>query len=91
MAHDTADTAAKIPHVTGDLFNVDDAAVTVDKSVYVYNAADDEFKVVVPAAAITDTSALTGGEAPTEAEFNALLVKFNALLAACRTHGIVTT
>ena len=90
MAHDTADTAAKIPHVLGDLFDWDDATVSTDKSTPVYSAADTEFKVVAPAAAITDYTAITGGEAPTEAEFNALVTKFNALLAACRTKGIIT-
>lgn len=43
------------------------------------------------AAAITDTAALTGGESPTEAEFNALLVKFNAALAALRGAGIIAS
>lgn len=41
------------------------------------------------ATAIADTAALTGGESPTEAEFNALLVKFNAALAALRGAGII--
>lgn len=43
----------------------------------------------VQAAAITDVAALTGGESPTEAEFNALAAKFNALLAAVRGVGII--
>ena len=43
------------------------------------------------AAAIADETALTGGESPTEAEFNALLVKFNALLAAVRGVGIIAS
>lgn len=43
------------------------------------------------AAAIADTAALTGGESPTEAEFNALLVKFNSLLAALRGVGVIAT
>jgi|AGTN01.1.fsa_nt_gi hypothetical protein len=43
------------------------------------------------AAHIADEAAITGGQDPTEAEFNALLVKFNALLAACRGAGILAT
>ena len=41
------------------------------------------------ATAIADETALTGGEDPTEAEYNALLVKFNAVLAALRGVGII--
>lgn len=43
------------------------------------------------AAHIADVAALTGGEAPTEAEFNALAVKFNSVLAALRGAGILAT
>lgn len=43
------------------------------------------------AAHIADVAALTGGEDPTEAEFNALAVKFNALLAAVRGAGILAS
>jgi hypothetical protein len=91
MAHDTADTAGKIPHHLGDLFDVDDAALTVDKTTLVYSLADTEFKKVAPSATIADVAALTGGEAPTEAEFNALATKFNALLAACVAKGIIAS
>ena len=45
----------------------------------------------VQAAAIADVAALTGGEAPTEAEFNALAVKFNAVLAALEGVGILAS
>jgi len=43
------------------------------------------------AATIADVAALTGGESPTEAEFNALAVKFNALLAALEGVGILAS
>lgn len=41
------------------------------------------------AATIADVAALTGGESPTEAEFNALATKFNTLLAALEGVGIL--
>lgn len=44
----------------------------------------------VPMAAITDLTAITGGESPTEAEHNAVITKVNALLAALRTAGLLT-
>lgn len=40
-------------------------------------------------AAIANFVPITGGEAPTEAEFNALGAKLNLVLAALRTNGIV--
>jgi hypothetical protein len=43
------------------------------------------------AATIADVAALTGGEAPTEAEFNAAMVKFNAVLAALEGAGILAS
>jgi hypothetical protein len=43
----------------------------------------------VSQAHIADVAALTGGEAPTEAEFNAAMVKFNLVLAALRANGIL--
>lgn len=45
----------------------------------------------VQAALIADETALTGGESPTEAEYNALLVKFNAVLAALKGVGIIAS
>ncbi len=42
-------------------------------------------------AAIADEVAITGGQSPTEAEYNALLVKFNLVLAALREYGIIAT
>jgi hypothetical protein len=41
--------------------------------------------------AISDVDALTGGQSPTEAEFNALASAFNELLAACRGVGIIAS
>lgn len=43
------------------------------------------------ASAIADETAITGGESPTEAEFNSLLTKFNSLLAAVRGVGIIAS
>jgi hypothetical protein len=45
----------------------------------------------VQAATIADVAALTGGESPTEAEFNALATKFNAVLAALEGVGILAS
>lgn len=41
------------------------------------------------AAAITDATAATGGDAPTEAEYNALVTRLNGVLAALRGVGII--
>lgn len=43
------------------------------------------------ASAITDVTAITGGEAPTEAEHNAIITKLNSVLAALRGVGIVAS
>lgn len=43
------------------------------------------------ASTIADVAALTGGESPTEAEFNALASKFNAVLAALEGVGILAS
>ena len=43
------------------------------------------------AATIADVAALTGGESPTEAEFNAFATKFNTLLASLETAGILAS
>lgn len=45
----------------------------------------------VQASAIADTAALTGGESPTEGEFNALVSDFNDVLAALRGVGILAS
>jgi hypothetical protein len=39
--------------------------------------------------AVADMTAITGGEAPTEAEHNLIITKINALLAVLRTNGIL--
>lgn len=39
--------------------------------------------------AIADLAAITGGDAPTEAEHNAARVKINSILAALRNSGII--
>lgn len=43
------------------------------------------------AAHIADGAALTGGEAPSEAEHNAALTKINSILAALRGVGILAS
>lgn len=43
------------------------------------------------ASAITDATAITGGESPTEAEHNALITKLNSVLAALRGVGIIAS
>ena len=40
---------------------------------------------------IADVAAITGGDAPTEAEFNALAAKFNAVLAVLRNLGVLAS
>lgn len=40
---------------------------------------------------IADLTAITGGESPTEAEYNAVVTKVNAILAALRNSGIIPT
>jgi hypothetical protein len=46
---------------------------------------------VLKMAAIADLTAITGGEAPTEAEHNLIITKVNALLAALRTSGALAS
>jgi len=43
------------------------------------------------ATAIADATAATGGDAPTEAEYNALVNKLNSVLAALRGASIIAT
>jgi len=43
------------------------------------------------AAHIADASAISGGDAPTEAEHNALITKLNSVLAALRGAGILAS
>lgn len=44
----------------------------------------------VPMPAVANLTAITGGEAPTEAEHNLIITKVNALLAELRTAGLLT-
>jgi hypothetical protein len=44
--------------------------------------------VLTPEASIADAVAITGGEAPTEAEYNLLVTKINAILDALDAAGI---
>lgn len=44
-----------------------------------------------PQATIADLAAITGGEAPTEAEHNLIVTKVNAILAALETAGILAS
>jgi len=44
-----------------------------------------------PQAAIADLAAISGGEAPTEAEHNLVVAKVNAILAALRARGDIAT
>lgn len=39
--------------------------------------------------ALPNLNAITGGEAPTEAEYNLVVTKVNAILAALRSSGII--
>ena len=43
------------------------------------------------AAAIADEAAITGGQSPTEAAYNALVAKLNTLLAACRGVALIAS
>lgn len=91
MAHDADDPVYTNINKLGDLQDVkDSASEPTDRSTLVYSAADDQYVQTAPSAALTDVAAISGGEAPTEAEFNALVAKFNTLLAACRAKGIIT-
>lgn len=47
--------------------------------------------VIGDQAAIADATAITGGESPTEAEFNALVTKVNAIITALETAGLLAT
>lgn len=49
----------------------------------------DSVAVGTQQAAITNATAASGGDAPTEAEHNALVTKLNSALAALRAFGII--
>jgi hypothetical protein len=40
---------------------------------------------------IADLAAITGGESPTEAEYNLVVTKVNAILTALRNSGVIPT
>lgn len=44
----------------------------------------------IPQAAEANATAITGGESPTEAEYNALVTKINNILTKLRAAGIIT-
>lgn len=52
--------------------------------------ADAGVDTVAPSTAITDATGAAGAN-PTQAEYAALVAKFNSLLAAARTHGIIAS
>lgn len=52
--------------------------------------ADAGVDTVAPSTAITDATGSAGAN-PTQAEYAALVAKFNSLLAAARTHGIIAS
>lgn len=92
MAHDSDDPVYTNINKLGDLQDVKDTSVEpTDKSTLVYSATDDQYVQTAPSATIADVAALTGGEPPTEAEFNALATTLNTLLAACKAHGIIAS
>lgn len=50
---------------------------------------DEDTSTLVVAAAIANLSAISGGEAPTEAEHNATRTAINSILAALRLANII--
>ena len=89
MAHETDDKPYSNARVLGDLDDVKKTNVDTAGSKLLWDAADDQYESVAPSAAIADLVAITGGEAPTEAEYNLVVTKVNALLAAARTQGVI--
>lgn len=53
--------------------------------------ADAGVAVVAPSANISDATAITGGESPTEAEHNALVTKINAIIAVLEAQGLAAS
>lgn len=89
MAHETTDKPYATPMVLGDLQDVKKAASEpADKAKLLWSAANDQYEVVDPSANIADLAAITGGEAPTEAEHNLVVAKVNAIIAALEAQGI---
>lgn len=80
----------KLTNVAGNLRRVAIAtkaaqsADTTGEAVIVPSAS------IVPSNAIADLAAITGGEAPTEAEHNATRTAINSILAVLRAHNVLT-
>jgi aconitase B len=53
--------------------------------------ADAGVAVVAPSANIADAVAISGGESPTEAEYNALVTKINAIIAVLEAQGLAAS
>jgi hypothetical protein len=86
---ETNEVGGVIPYKIGDLADVDSAiAPSVDKSGLMWDQAGSEWKVRAPGTAITVPAAITGGESPTEAEFNALRQSVADMKAALTAAGI---
>lgn len=77
---DPTDSTAKVPHVLGDLYDVDAEAPPVANAHLIWNAATGEWTVKAPGAAIPDTT--DGLVATVQAEVN-------KVKAALRTAGII--
>jgi len=79
----------KLTNVAGDLRRV---AIATEAAL---SAATTCVAVIIPAAsiapstAIADLAAITGGEAPTEAEHNAVRTALNSVMAVLRAHNIL--
>lgn len=59
--------------------------------VYLFGAPIDARGTVAPSTFIAQTAAITGGEAPTEAEFNALVSKVNDIQTILIAHGLMAS
>lgn len=88
MAHETDDQRAATPYFLGDLQDVKKGTPTVDKTKLLYNLSNTQYELVAPSANIPDLAAITGGEAPTEAEHNLVVAKVNAIIAALEAQGV---
>lgn len=60
-----------------------------DGDLLAYNAADSEFQPLTPPTEVSIPAAITGGEAPTEAEHNALRLAVANLQAALVAAGLM--
>lgn len=89
MAHETTDKPYSTPMVLGDLQDVKKTNIDTDKSKLLWSATNDQYEAVAPSATVAAAVAITGGEAPTEAEYNALVTLFNSLRTACIAQGVI--